>query len=237
MPVTSFVMPDLAPAGSRQSSASASGRCFVGLPPIAAPGETTWLERALGQLLRRHEGILLLLEEPLPGPGDDAAAGAGLAHSRGAASGLVAEQTMTRWREVDAVRRQFERADQLRVQLAAWSFFADGSFVSLRSKLLTAFSDNAAFRGDVLSHWASQQRCAPASGITARDARAACLRAIEGLAVRLRVGELSGHHAEYGRSREVTLASRLYAGSYASDGLTVEELVGRPPKRVYLRLD
>lgn len=214
-----------------------AGRCFLGLPAHAAAGEAIWLQRALCQLLPRYEGILILLEEEHLG--DDAGVDATVAAAGSPA--VTAERatalTMARWQEVDAVRRRLDRVDQVRVQLAAWSHFADASFVTLWRQLLTAFGVNTEFRNDVLRHWVSQQRVASSREVTAQAARVACLREIKSLAMRLRVGELSGHHAEYGRSPESLLAVRLYAGSYAADGLTVEQLVGRPAKCVYRRLD
>jgi hypothetical protein len=214
------------PIGAPRLQTVPGGRCFLGLPAHATPGEATWLQRALGQLLPRHEGVLVLLEEEL-----------GAAPASNTDADRITAHTMARWQEVDAVRRRLDRPDQIRVQVASWSHFADATFESLKRQLLAAFGDNTAFRNDVLSQWVSRQRSAPPNGVTARAAREACLREIEALAIRLRVGELSGHHAEYGRTPEVLLASRLYAGSYAIDGLTVDTLIGRPAKRVYRRLD
>jgi hypothetical protein len=215
-----------------------AGRCFLALPAHAAPGEPAWLTRALGQMLPRHDNVLILLEAAL---GD---IGGGVASHRDApeaqdtgAPGRAMAQTMSRWQEVDAVRRRLERAEQSRVQLAVWSHFTDASFDAVRRQLLTAFGVNGEFRADVLRLWVSQQRLAPTRGISASAARNACLREIEALAIRLRVGELSGYHVEYGRTAETILTLRLYAGSYVADGLTVEALVGSPARRVYRRLD
>jgi hypothetical protein len=223
---------DLALAAPRLQTVPA-GKCFLALPVHAAPGEAIWLQRALGQLLPRHEGVLVLLEEDL-----DRVAGTGeVVATPPATLGTTAHHTMVRWQEVDAVRRRLERSDQIRVQFGAWSHFADATFESLRRQLLAAFGDKTSFRNDVVNQWVSRQRLAPPNGVTARAAREACLREIDSLAIRLRVGELSGHDAEYGRGPEALLASRLYAGCYAADGLTVEQLIGRPAKRVYRRLD
>lgn len=195
-----------------------AGPCFLGLPVHAAPGEAIWLQRAFAQLLPRHAGVLVLIEEDL--------SLAGTSH-----------QAMVRWPEVDTVRRRLDRSEQIRVQFAAWSHFADATYETLKRRLLAAFGDKTSFRTDVVNQWVSRQRLAPPNGVTARAARDACVHEIEALAIRLRVGELSGHYAEYGRVPESLLASRLYAGSYAADGLSVDQLIGRPARRVYRRLE
>ena len=228
------VQSELTPSPLRLQAVPA-GACFLGLPALAADGEATWLLRAFGQLLPRHESVLVLLEEE--DLGDDAGVAVTVVGDGSVPAGRTAAKTMARWREVDAVRRQMDRVDQSRVQLAAWSHFDDATFVSLWRQLLTAFGVNTEFRADVLRNWVSRQRVTTSRDVTAQAARVACLREIKALAMRLRVGELSGHHAEYGRLPESLLAVRLYAGSYAADGLTVEQLVGRPAKRVYRRLD
>lgn len=215
-----------------------AGRCFLGLPGHSASGEALWLQRALGQLLPRHDGVLILLEAELGAYDELVPATAGERQtSLPATPDRLTAHTLARWQEVDAVRRGLDRADQGRVQLATWSHFADGTFVALWRQLLTAFGVNSEFRADVLRRWISQQRSEPSHLLTANAARLSCLREIESLAMRLRVSELSGYDVEYGRTAEPLLAGRLYAGGYASDGLTVENLVGHPPRRIYRRLD
>jgi hypothetical protein len=228
------------PAESPPWRAFQSGRCFLGVPLRAAPDEADWLLRAFGQLLPRHDGLLVLLEAELP-PGTPSS---GTTYSAGGQPSLeaavdpahVTAQILNRWQEIDSVRHRLERVEQSRVQIAAWPHFSDAVFGTLRDRLITAFMQNMSFRGDVLRQWITQQRLAEPHGLTSPEVRKACLREIDALAMRLRVSELSGYHAEYGRGVESLLASRLYAGSYVDDGLTVEALVSQPAQRVYRRL-
>jgi hypothetical protein len=196
-----------------------AGRCFLGVASLAAADEAAWLTRAFGQLLPRHDGVLVLLEADLTVGESD-----------------VTTQILDRWHEVDTVRRRLDRGEQSRVQIAAWPHFADATFEALRNRLIVAFSHNTIFRADVLREWSSQQRLAPPHGLTPQGIRTECLRQIESLAISLRVGELSGHPVEYGRGAESHLACQLYSGAYVGDGLTVESLISQSPRRVYRRL-
>ncbi|MBI2409330.1 MAG: hypothetical protein HYV19_13625 [Gemmatimonadetes bacterium] len=196
-----------------------AGRCFLGMSNLAAADEAVWLTRAFGQLLPRHDGVLVLLEAEIAA--DEA---------------QVTNRILDRWHEVDTVRRRLGRDEQARVQIAAWPHFADATFEALRNRFIVAFSHNTVFRSDVLREWSSLQRLAPPHGLTPQGIRTECLRQIESLAMALRVGELSGHPVEYGRGAESFLACQLYSGAYAGDGLTVESLIGQPPRRVYRRL-
>ncbi|MBM3908745.1 MAG: hypothetical protein FJ363_11820 [Gemmatimonadetes bacterium] len=215
-----------------------SGRCFLGVSARATPDEAVWLLRGFAQLLPRHDGVLVLLEADVEADQlSPAVALAGLSNLQAATDpSRTTAHILNRWQEIDSVRRRLERVEQSRVQIAAWPHFADAVFATLRDKLVTAFTNNMGFRGDVLRQWINGQRSVEPHTLTSPEVRAACLRQIDALAMRLRVAELSGHHAEYGRDAETLVASRMYSGSYAEEGLTVEALVSQPAQRVYRRL-
>jgi hypothetical protein len=228
----------LEPSDAPRLHALPSGRCFLGVSTRATPDEAVWLMRGLAQLLPRHDGVLVLLEADVAA--DLLSGAATLAGPSTLLSATDPSRTtahiLNRWQEIDAVRRRLERVEQTRVQIAAWPHFADAVFATLRDKLVTAFTHNMSFRGDVLRQWIVGQRAVEPHALTSPEVRTECLRQIDALAMRLRVAELSGHHAEYGRDAESLVASRLYAGSYAEDGLTVEALINQPAQRVYRRL-
>jgi hypothetical protein len=228
----------LEPSDSPLLRALPSGRCFLDVPARALPDEATWLQRGFAQLLPRHDGVLVLLEAAVPPDLLAQGNGRAAAPTLGAATdpaGATA-QILNRWQAIDAVRRGLERVEQSRVQIAAWPHFADAVFATLRDKLVATFTHNTAFRADVLRQWINGQRQVEPHALSSPEVRAECLRQIDALAMRLRVGELSGHHAEYGRDAESLVANQLYVGAYAGDGLTVEALIGQPAQRVYRRL-
>lgn len=210
-----------------------SGRCFLAIPRGGKALDADWLVRVLRDLARRHERVMLLLEAEL------ASYDRGAAVPRGALSVGPAEledevnaMLLRRWRELDTMRRRLPQTVGLRVQLASWSHFVDPSFVALWRHLLTSFGTDSAFRADVLRLAHARQR----RGGAGAEVRVATLRAIESLAMRLRVGEIAGYHLEYGNGRDAPLATALYRGDYAAEGLTVETLVGHPSRREYRRL-
>jgi len=213
------------------------GRCFLGLPVRAAPIERDWLIPVLDDLLRRHERVLLLLESELDSyagslerSGNTPAPGPSVLDER------ANEETMSRWREADAIRHCLPESKASRVQIATWAHFIDPSFVALWRHLLARFGATSVFRRDAQRQGAQQPHAGWAEGAGTEVARVASLRAIESLAMRLRVGEIAGYHLEYGRGDDAPLAAHLYAGKYAADGLTVESLVGHPAQRRYLQL-
>jgi hypothetical protein len=121
------------------------------------------------------------------------------------------------------------------VQVASWAHFTDPSFAAIWRHLLTAFAVARTFRSDVVRLGQVRGRVIDDTG-AAEAARAACLHQVEALAMRLRIGEVAGYNHEYGVGADGVLAEHLYAGAYAIDGLTVESLVGHPPRRVYCPL-
>ncbi len=216
----------------------AAGRCFIGLSAADSPVDTVWLRHAIPRLLAQHEYVLILLETELESydGGADLTAAAPVLHPT-AASKRITAHTISAWYDADAVRAELAAADQARVQLASWSHFSDSVFANLWRLMLSALGVSVAFRRDVRDLWARRRRELPLRLGAVPAASVACLREIESLAMRLRVGEVAGYHHEYGRGPEALLASQLYAGAYARDGLTVEELVGFPPRRAFRRLD
>lgn len=211
-----------------------TGRCFLAIPRGGAAVDAEWLTHVLRDLAHRHERVMLLLEAEL------ASYDRGATPPRGGALCLGPAETddevnavlLRRWREVDLVRRRLPQTAGHRVQLASWSHFVDPSFVALWRHLLTAFGTDTAFRADVLRLALARQR----RGGAGAEVRVATLRAIESLAMRLRVGEIAGYHHEYGSGRDAPLATALYRGDYANEGLTVEGLVGHPSRREYRQL-
>jgi hypothetical protein len=210
------------------------GRCFLALPGAGAPFDTAWLTAVMRDLARRHERVLLLLEAELGCYDRHAKPRGEQTFCLGPAEldDEVNAVTLRRWRELDLVRRRLPQTIAHRVQLASWSHFIDPSFVSLWRHLLAAFADDSAFREDVLRMASERQR----RGGAGAEVRVATLRAIESLAMRVRVGEIAGYHHEYGSGRDARLATALFRGDYASEGLTVESLVGHPSRREYRQL-
>jgi hypothetical protein len=212
------------------------GRSFIGLRASTPEGEDTWLAPVILELLARHDRVLLLLESELMTYERCADLRNAVPLLQPAAeSDLVTEETMSRWRDVDRVRRALPSEMVARVQIASWSHFIDPTFASLWRHLLTAFAVGTVFRKDVLELGDASMRRWRGQGAAAQAARAACLSHVESLAMRLRVGEVAGYHHEYGRGHEELLVERLYAGAYVVDGLTVESLVGHQPRRSYRR--
>jgi hypothetical protein len=59
---------------------------------------------------------------------------------------------------------------------------------------------------------------------------------LDELAMAIRITEIAGFHTEYHPSPDLSLATALYAGAFAGDGLSVEGLVERPPRRKFILL-
>jgi len=233
--------PYVAPPAAPQLQLLPGGRCFFALPPNLTAVDCAWLELVARDLLERHERVLFLLATDLGSydRGADPDATRPLLDPAATTERLDTE-TLRRWRDIEAIRLTLPPAVRHRVQIATWSHFIDPSFVSVWRHLLTAFGVGTDFRRDVLLLGRQHRRDLRAARgplAPAPSARAACLRAIETLAMRLRIGELAGYHHEYGYGRDSVLAERLYAGAYAADGLTVESLMGDVPQRHYRRLD
>ena len=213
-----------------------NGWCFLGLA-IDADENVEWLRAAVQDLLDRHERVLLLLETELDSYDQGVEPPAEATDLPPAAmTEQLADLTMRRWRAVDAVRHRFPASTIGRVQIATWSNFVDPTFASLWRRLLTAFGVGATFRRDVLRLGNRRLKSWRSRADSAQAARAASLRAIESLAMRLRIGEVAGYHHEYGRERESPVAERLYKGHYAEEGLTVASLVGHPARRSFREL-
>jgi hypothetical protein len=212
------------------------GLAFIGLPATATAVDGAWLTPTLAELLNRHERVLLLVESELLSYERCADLHSDAPILRPAAMAeRVCDDTMERWRELDAIRHALPTPLLHRVQIASWAHFTDPSFASLWRHLLTAFAVGSAFRRDVLRLGHAQLRRWQGAGAAVQAGRVACLREVESLAMRLRLGEVAGYHHEYGRKREGLLAHKLYAGAYAADGLTVESLVGHPARRQFRR--
>ena len=212
------------------------GWCFLGCS-VDADADGVWLKAAVRDLLGRHERVLLLLETELDSYDHGASLSKGAPGVAPAAmTERLAEQTMSRWRAADEIRRSLSHEMIGRVQIAMWSNFIDPTFASLWRHLLTGFGVGTTFRRDVLRVGNRKLTSWPSRAVTPQGARVASLRAVESLAMRLRIGEVAGYHHEYGRDRESPLAERLYKGLYAEEGLTVASLVGHPARRSYRQM-
>lgn len=211
-----------------------SGRGFLSLPGDAGPLDASWLESVLRDLTRRHERVLVLLDAELGSYDRPSARGSAGAFRLDPAEvdDEISALAMRRWRELDLMRRRMPQTVSTRVHLATWSHFIDPSFAAIWRHLLSAFAQDSAFRDDVLRLAHDRLR----RGRHAAAARMATLRAIESLAMRVRVGEMAGYHSEYGSGRDAPLATALFRGAYAAEGLTVEALVGVPSRRVYRQI-
>jgi len=229
--------PAITPDSTTRLRLVSGGRSFISVPVDHTPGESPWLVTAMHELLATHDRVLFLLVTEL----GDYDGGADLRADHpvlrpAATAERAVEVTMSQWRELEAIRGTLPASETHRVQIASWSHFIDPSFAAVWRHLLTAFGVGIAFRRDVLRLGRKYLKDGRGQGVAAPVARVACLRAIESLAMRLRVAELAGYHHEYGRGRDAVLAARLYAGAYATDGLTVESLIGEAPQRRYHQL-
>lgn len=216
---------------------SSGGRAFIGLPAHHDAIDAAWLVSVIRELLGRHDRVLVLLESELLSYEYGLSPGADASRLRPTATtDQVTEDTMARWRDVDAVRHSLPVALQPRVQIASWAHFIDPTFAAIWRRLLAASAVGGSFRADVRRAGPVPQHHPADRLAAAKSARASSLCRVEALAMRLRIGEVAGYHHEYGAGTEGVLARRLYAGAYAADGLTVESLVGQPARRMYRAL-
>lgn len=232
MQPNSWVLEPLA-AESWQAPTKPAGSCYIGLPADKGAIDTAWLGSVLRTLLDRHERVMVLLASELLAYGAQSHR-VGTAPSRKAASrrDLVSADTMARWLEVEDVKHGLASAEYSRMLIASWAHFTDAKFAEIWRELLSALARERRFRRDVLTAGrAGRPEPGRLDGSASDVSRA--LSRLECLAMRLRICEVAGYQHEYGSGEEDPLAKRLYDGAYAAEGLTVEALVGHPPRRFY----
>lgn len=124
-------------------------------------------------------------------------------------------------------------SDRCRVSVSKWGDHADSRFADIHRVLSIAYASLDQFREcvdrDVEAHLLHQTKTLVSSAIH----RSLCaLYIIEESAMSIRITEF-GRPFEYYPGTPICTLSDIYDGRFAPYGLTVEAIVGHPPKRLF----
>ncbi len=212
---------------------------FVGISLDSRAFTRSWVRSALTYILARHDRLLLILADAL------------FVYTRTAewsesrevrlhlekASAAAEELAVQRNRFFSAEIARLDGALQGRVRLANWSTYSDAAYAGLWRRLWIAYSVLPRFKLEVdeIAHAHSVR--VQGDQRTPSHPLASAAYILDELAMCMRITELEGHHDEYHPSPDLPLATSLYAGAFANEGLSVESLVGARQKRRFILLD
>lgn len=194
-----------------------------------------WLRYALSYLLSKHENALFLLADGLLSYNKFPVGQAGTS-----AVDFLNGSLRIRKRREDV--RQFlmseikrlPEADRSRVRVGDWQDFCDFAFVDVFRKLQIAYSTLPRFRACVHNDVENHLRAIQGNGfgVDSRQSLSA-LYVLEETAMIIRVTELTGRPFDYYPEDQIATLRCVYEDRFASDGLTVEGLTGRPKLRTF----
>lgn len=213
-------------------------RAFVGISLDSRAFTRPWVRFALRHILDRHEHALLVLA-------DELFVYTRMAEWAGEAVKLRVTQASSAAHELAAQRHRFfeseigrlAHTERARVTLAAWSAYSDAVYARLWRRLWIAYSSLPRFRAAVdevaLGHAVRAKAGRPVP--KQRELNVAYI--LDELAMAIRITEIAGYNTEYHPGPDLTLATALYAGRFAADGLSVEELIAGPARRKFIFLN
>jgi tRNA-dependent cyclodipeptide synthase len=209
-------------------------KAFVGISLDSKSFSRAWVRGALSLLASKHQQVLMVFADELfvytraahPSNGRTRLE---LTKARAAAAALADERMRFFRREVD----RLGAASAANFRLAHWRDFSDDVYATLWRQLWLAYSTLDEFRRQV-DHVAIKHTAKAIQGDqTPNHARVSAAYILDEIAMCIRVTEVEGFASEYHPSADLPVATALYAGEFAADGLSVQELTGKPPHRTF----
>jgi hypothetical protein len=211
-------------------------RAFIGVSLDSRLFSRSLVRGAMEHILARREKLLLLLA------GELCLYNFSLPRESGARLDLAAAAARVQSKEEEFRRfllseiRRLPPGDRARIELAGWGQYSDAAYAGLWRRLSIAFELVAPFRRRVVSLAEEHvSRSREKLGVR-RHAGASARFILDEMAMCLRVAELGGWPYEYYPGREIAVIGELYAGRFASQGLSVESLIQARPRRVFTPL-
>jgi tRNA-dependent cyclodipeptide synthase len=208
---------------------------FVGISLDSTLFSREWIRAALTHLLSGHDEVLLVLADQLLAYNKVAL----LPCSAGAIDLEGAKMKMDQRR--DDISRflakeiaLIPKAQRQRLRVTTWEDHSDAVYIGLLRKLRIAYSVIPEFREcvdyDAHAHFEKRSETA-AEGKVRHELSVSYV--LDETAMDIRITEFLGYPNEYYPEDHIRTLTQLYEGRFSASGLSVGQLIGRTPQRVF----
>jgi len=214
-----------------------SNKAFIGVSLDNQTFLTDWLSLALRKIIKKHDNLLFLLADDL------------LKYTRTIVENnehelldfLKIEDIIEKRRKkflnhLSNTLSNFSTEDSKKIEVKFWKDFEDWRYNDILRNLGIAFCNLKPFRDDV--YLLAHQHLKKFSNSDKYDnlLNSSALYIIDEVSMAIKVSEFDNFNNEYYPTHEISILTNLYANKYQNNGLTIDSLIKKVPKRQFKAL-